>query len=749
MNRVRAWGAAAAVLCHGLAGAEQLPLERLWASPALNGPVARAVQVSPDGARVAYLRPADDDRRRLDVWVFERDSGQTRRLIDARQAGGEAPLSAAEAARRERARIDGLAGIVHYQWAPSGRQILFALGDGLHLATLDGAEVQLRTLARGADMLDPQLSPGGRYVSFLRGQNLHVLNLRTGRVRQLTHDGGGTVHNGEAEFVAQEEMDRSRGYWWAPDDSLIAFEQYDEAKVPVQRRFEIQAGGTQVVAQHYPVTGGPNVAVRLGLVAPQGGAVRWVPLGRQADIYLARVDWLPDAKALSYQRQSRDQHTLELRQVSVASLRQRSLRTETARTWVDLHDDLHFLRQQPAFIWAGDRDGRKHLELVGLDGTLRHALTAGDWQVDHLLAVDEAAGVAYVAGDTGPSLEQHVWRVRLDGSTARQPERISSEGAWHDAHFAHGAGPVRLWIDTESSPAHPPRTRVRDEQGRHLAWIEENPLDAQHPYAPYLRQHVQPEFGQLPADDGTPLNYALFKPPGFDPAQRHPVLLQVYGGPGAQMVTRRWGAGFSQVMAQRGYIVFMLDNRGSARRGRAFADALYGRLGDVEVRDQLAGLRWLKQQPGVDGERVGVFGWSYGGFMTLKLLSTAPAGSFAAGIAVAPVTRYELYDTHYTERYLGTPQANPEGYRQTSVFGELAALQTPLLLMHGMADDNVLFVNSTELMAALQAQGTSFRLMTYPGGKHGLSDPAMAVHAHQQIAEFLDAMRPVAPAAPR
>jgi len=215
------------------------------------------------------------------------------------------------------------------------------------------------------------------------------------------------------------------------------------------------------------------------------------------------------------------------------------------------------------------------------------------------------------------------------------------------------------------------------------------------------------------------------------------------------MVTRRWGAGFSQVMAQRGYIVFMLDNRGSARRGRAFADALYGRLGDVEVRDQLAGLRWLKQQPGVDGERVGVFGWSYGGFMTLKLLSTAPAGSFAAGIAVAPVTRYELYDTHYTERYLGTPQANPEGYRQTSVFGELAALQTPLLLMHGMADDNVLFVNSTELMAALQAQGTSFRLMTYPGGKHGLSDPAMAVHAHQQIAEFLDAMRPVAPAAPR
>ena len=723
-----------------------LPIERLWASPPLLGAMALRVQPAPDGRQVAYLKPADDDRFRLDLWLFDRDSGLSRCLIDTSRLDGGGELSAAEQARRERQRSAGFSGVGEYQWSPDARQILFMADGALHLARLQGAEPpQLQPLMpAGEELIDPRLSPRGRFVAFVRGQNLHVLNLKTLRVRQLTFDGGGTVFNGEAEFVAQEELDRSRGHWWAPDESMIAFQRFDEAQVPVQLRFEMQAGHAGVVPQRYPVTGGPNVAVSLGLVAPAGGEVQWVSLGRQRDIYLARVDWLPDSRHLSYQRLSRDQKTLDLRLVNIATGRQRSLCSNHASSWVDLHSDLHFLQRQPAFIWADDRDGRKHLELVGLDGQRRHALTAGPWQVDDLLAVDEAGGWVYLSGDQGQALEKHVWRVRLDGSTASQPERLSEPGFWHEASFAGGTGAAQLWVDTENNPGQPPRTRVRDEQGRHLAWIEENRLDANHPYQPYLAQHVQPRYGSLPADDGTLLNYSLLLPPGFNPKRSHPAVVQVYGGPGAQLVTRQWPMGFDQALAQRGFVVFRLDNRGTARRGRAFSDVLLGEFGQVEVRDQLQGLAWLKQQPGIDAQRVGVMGWSYGGYMVLKLLTSPLApGAFATGIAVAPSTRYELYDTAYTERYLGTPQANPEGYRRTSVMPDLPALKTPLLLVHGMADDNVLFTHSTEVMAALQAQGTPFRFMAYPGGKHGLSGRSTSTHAYRMFADhFTEMLRP-------
>ncbi|MFZ2987402.1 DPP IV N-terminal domain-containing protein, partial [Ideonella sp.] len=684
---------------------------------------------------------------RMDLWVFERATGQARRLIDSRAFGVEAPVSAAEQARRERERTARLSGVLRYSWSPDGRSVLFPLGEGLYLATLgpnaaDGspAAPQVRQIAKGADLIDPRLSPRGRYVSYLRDQNLHVLDLQTGRSRALTRDGGGTVHNAESEFVAQEEMDQPEGYWWAPDDSAIAYKRFDEAPVGVQQRVEFQADRAELVAQRYPLTGTPNVTVKLGLVSPQGGATRWIDLGAERDIYLPRVDWLPDGRALSYQRQSRDQRTLELMHVDTRSLKQRLLQRETSKTWVELHKDLHFLRGQDAFVWATERSGRKHLLLIGLDGQTRRVLSQGDWQLDEVLAVDEAAGTVWVAGDASAgdlSRERQVLRLKLDGSSASAPERISQGGGWHEASFADNGQPVQLYVDTHSDRDRPPQTRILNAQGEHLAWIEENKLDASHPYAPYLAMHQPSEFGTLAAVDGQRLNYEMIKPPGFDPKKRYPVYLEVYGGPGVQLVTRSWGDLFAQVMAQRGYIVFTLDNRGSSRRGRAFSDVIKGRLGEAEWQDQMTGVRWLKAQPWVDGARIGVSGWSYGGFMALTMLARS-SDELAGAVSGAPVTRFELYDTHYTERYLDTPQTNPAGYKATSVFSHLAGLKAPLLLIHGMADDNVLFSNSTELMAALQTQGTPFRLMTYPGQKHGLSDKAMNQHKDQMIADWFD-----------
>jgi dipeptidyl-peptidase-4 len=722
------------------AAADELTISRIFGDPALSGPTPRAVQVSPDGRRVGLLRGRDDDQRQLDFWSYDVADGVLKRRIDSKQLAPAEQLSDAERARRERERIADFHGIVDYKWAPDGHHVLFTLSGSLYLFDLDATAANpLHQLTHGgAPVLDPQLSPGGRYVSFVRDQNLWVIELASGVERQLTHDGGGAVHNAEAEFVAQEELDQSSGYWWAPDDSAIAYKRFDESAVPIAKRFEVYADRVEVVEQRYPAAGDPNVRVQLGIVAPGGGDTRWVELGADRDIYLARVNWTPTGKALAFQRLTRDQHRLDLVLVDAATLSQRLLLSETSKTWVNLTDDLHFLSQAPTFVWSSERDGTRQLYLYGLDGKLQHPLTTGAWAVDELLAVDEAAGVVYFSANRDAVIDRQVYTARLDGGNAAQPQRISRGDGWHEAQFAKDAPRATLYVDTYSNPDTPPQVSVNGPDGARLAWIEENRLDAHHPYWPYRDGHVTPEFGHISAADGQDLHYELMKPPGFDARRHYPVFIDVYGGPTVQQVQRRWNSHFfDEYMARQGYVVFMLDNRGSARRGRAFADPIYGRLGEIEVRDQLAGVRWLQQQPWVDAHRVGVFGWSYGGYMTLMLLAKG-SDLIAAGAAVAPVTDWRLYDTCYTERYLRRPADNPQGYADSGVLSALDGLRSPLFLAHGMADDNVLFVNSTRLMSALQQRGTQFELMTYPGAKHGLSTPQMKTHVYTAIQRFMD-----------
>jgi dipeptidyl-peptidase 4 len=329
-----------------------------------------------------------------------------------------------------------------------------------------------------------------------------------------------------------------------------------------------------------------------------------------------------------------------------------------------------------------------------------------------------------------------VYVVHLDGSDAATPKRISEGDGWHETEFGDGAN---AYIDTYSDPLTPPQVALRKSDGSLIAWIEPNALKDGHPYWPYRDSLIAPEFGTLTGEDGQALHYRLYKPSGFDAKKRYPVFMTYYGGPGRQYVNKAWGNHFEQYMAQHGYVVFALDNRGSPRRGRAFSDAIFHELGKAEVADQLTGVDFLRKQPYVDAQDIGVFGWSYGGYMTLMLLAKA-SDRIAAGVAVAPVTDWKLYDTHYTERYLGTPEQNPDGYERSGVLHWLNGLRSPLLLVHGMADDNVLFTNSTKLMAALQTRGTQFRLMTYPGGKHGLSTPAMRKHVYTLISNYFDEM---------
>jgi len=720
-----------AALAAAPASAERLTLDRIHGETSLSGPGVRNLRVSPDGERVTFLRGSADNQYQLDLWEYNTKSKATRRLIDSKSLVPSEELSLEEKARRERARTAGLSGILNYFWSPDGKQLLVPIAGNLYL--VDAAKPDAARKVASGNVTDPKISPRGRYVSFVRDQNLIVIDLKSGAERALTSDGKGTIHNGEAEFVAQEEMSQSTGYYWAPDDSAIAYRRYDEAPVPVVRRFEIFADRTEVIDQHYPAAGDANVLIDLMLVNPATGESRKVDLGPEKDIYLIRADFSADARTLVYQRQTRDQKRLDLVGVDVATLAQRPLLTETSKTWVEINNDLRFLKGRNAFIWASERSGRKHLYLYDLNGKLLHPISRGEWGVDDILAVDEGANKVYISSNREAIIDKQTYALALDGSTADKPARITKGDGWHEASFA---GNGKLFVETYSNPDTPPQVSIRKADGSMVEWLEKNELNANHPYAKYLPDHLPTEYGSMKAADGQTLYYSIIKPANFDPAKRYPVFLFTYGGPHSQRVTRTWGNYFDQYMAQQGFVVFRLDNRGSGRRERQFTDTLYGNLGKHEVEDQVAGIDWLAKQSFVDPKRIGVFGWSYGGFMTLRLLAAA-SDKIAMGVSVAPVTDWALYDTHYTERYVGgTPKSVPQAYEQSGVFAHLDGMKSKLLLIHGMADDNVLFTNTTRLIDDLVKRNVQFELMTYPGAKHGISGRTSQRHVFGMIESF-------------
>ena len=722
----------------------KLPLERLFSAPDLSGPTLRGVKISPDGQLVAYLQGRGDDKDRYDLWAYDVRAQKHRRLVDSRTlAGADKALSAEEEARRERQRTSSYSGIVEYSFAPDSRHLLIPLNGDLYvydLAARPGQSVR-RLTSTEAYETDARFSPRSHYVSFVRDQNLYVIDLANGTERAITREGGGLVSFGMAEFLAQEEMDRDTGYWWSPDERRIALARVDESPVNEVERFEIQATGARIVKQRYPATGTANARVDL-FVADLGSEVRvQLDLGA-GDFYLPRIDWFPDSRAVAVQRQSRDQKTLELLRFELNG-RGRVLLTERSDSWVPLHRELTFLLKTRQFIWASSRDGFQHLYLYDDDGTLIRQLTRGEYVVEGVYtepavrAVDERTRRVYFAAGLPSPMERHLFWVSLDKPGA--PQRVTQGAGMHDTTMSQDA---RVFVDKFSNTETPPNVTLRNAAGAVRTVLVPNQLNSMHPYGPYADENVPVEFGSIEASDGQDLYYRMVKPRHLEPGKRYPVLFDVYGGPARQRVVNAWGNLFHQYLAQHGYIVFTLDNRGSGQRGTKFETALLGpaggKLGAVEVQDQVRGVEYLRTLPFVDGQRIGIFGWSYGGYLALMCLMQAP-DAFAAGVAGAPVTDWSLYDTHYTERYLSTPQLNAAGYAASNVLNHAADLRRPLLLVHGMADDNVLFANSTALMKKLQDLQKPFDLMAYPGGKHGvIKQSGPGLHAHAHIVRFFD-----------
>jgi dipeptidyl-peptidase-4 len=706
---------------------KKLTIERIFASPPISGPTPRVLKLSPDGRYAALLKPRAEDRERFDLWAMDTSTGQLRMLVDSTKIGG-GEISEAEKMRRERARVGGSKGIVEYEWAPDGKSILTPVDGDLYLANVASGSVR-RLTNTPATEIDAHVSEGGRYVSFVRDQNLYAVDLASGAERPLTSEGKDTVTCGTAEFVAQEEMDRRTGTWWAPGDGRLAVECYDEAKVQVVTRAAIGANGTKVFDQRYPAAGTPNVAVTLWLMNPDGTGRAKVDLGTDPDIYLARVDWSKDGGALFVQRLSRDQKRLDLLAIDPATGESRPVLSETSASWINLNDDFRPLKDG-SFIWGSERSGFHHLYRWA-SGQLQQ-LTRGDWTMTGLVGVDEPNHRAFFSGNKDGVLESHVYSV--DYLNPGEPQLLTDAG-YSNAAEMDKAG-TRLLV-SRSSPAQPPQVYLADESGKRLAWVEENKLDASHPYAPYMAAHRPVKFGTLKAADGSTLYWEMITPP-LAKGRKYPVFFEHYGGPGSQQVKRAWMNPMAQYWVSKGWIYFQIDNRGSPNRGRAFEDQIYHAMGAVEVEDQAAAARWLQKQSFVDPRKIAISGWSYGGYMSLKMLEKAPKGLYAAGIVGAPVTKWELYDTTYTERYLGNPATDPKPYETSDALGDALKIKEPFLLIHGMSDDNVIFQNSTLLADELQQADRPFDMMFYVGQTHRPAGEGRQAHVQKTIERFLD-----------
>jgi len=706
--------------------APQLTFARVFGEPSLEGPRLGMARFSPDGRYLAWLRGSAESAQALNLWLLDTETGDNRLLVAASSLGARGE-DAAERARRERERIRE-SGITRFQWTPAGDALLIPKGGVVHHVERETGRLTAIDPEGGARM-DARISPDGRCLAFVRDNDLYVRDLASGREKRLTRSRDPFIRYGLADFIAAEEMGRGEGYWWSPDGTAIAFTETDARHIPHRLRHEILAGDSRLNPEPYPFAGGPNVKTRLGVVEPDDGRIRWLDLGDDSERYLAQVTWAADGRSLLVVQQSRDQKTVTLRRLDRRSGKGETLVTEKSDRWINLHDDLMPL-DDGRFIWSSEREGVKRLYLHAADGEPLGALTPAGMPVDALIAVDPDRGRVHFEAPGASPLERHLFVVDLDPATDDAPRRVTQVPGIHATAVNDKAG---LILDRYATPDIPAALQLVSLDGDVKHVLLDGAIGPDHPYAPFLAGHVRPEFGALRAADGTELHYRLFLPPGPGP---HKLLVHVYGGPGVQYVTRGWAPLWYQAALDRGYGIFSLDGRGSKRRGAAFEAAFAKGFGHTEVADQMAGIAFLKSHPKVDPDRIAVYGWSYGGYMALKL--AAAGGGIRAAVSGAPVTDWRLYDTHYTERYMGLPQDRAEAYDRSAVFADLDRMDAPLLLIHGMADDNVLFVHMTRLIAALQEKGRMFDLMTYPGETHAIRDPAIQTHLYETIFRFLD-----------
>ena len=677
-------------------------------------------RVTPDGKTVVFLR-AEARKPEQSLWALDVASGKERLLAAAETIGGEGELSVAERARRERQRIS-TGGFAAFQLFPDGAHALVTLGGQLYRVPVAGGGPK-RLGAGGAT--DPKPSPDGKRVAFVRAHDLWVVELGSGAETQLTKGGGDDKTSGEAEYVAQEEMERFSGYAWAPSGKELVYEEADARGVERFHLADPSHPETPPVAVPYPRPGRENVKVRLGIVGVAGGKTRWLRWDVSAYPYLTRWSWAAGAP-LTVVVQARDQKRLQVLALDEKTGRLKVLLEERDDAWLNLAPEVpRWLGDASGFLWRTDRDGGPALELRGADGRLVRTLVPAAMGLRALRGVDQSSVVVQAAAQP---TEARIWRVPLAGGA---PVPLSGGPGWHDAVVDAGEGVPASdrWLLSIDGPSKAPTWTVHDRAGKRLAELPS--VAEKRPPAP------RSEVIELEVAGGRTLWARVTWPRKKEPGKKYPVAVHVYGGPRHQHVKNDGGRLLDQWIADHGLAVVSVDGRGTPARGRAFERAIRGDFGALPLEDQVLGVAALaRRYPELDGKRVGIFGWSFGGYLSGLAVLRRP-DVFKAAVAGAPVVDWRDYDTHYTERYLGLPEDNAKGYEASSLLTYAAGLARPLLLVHGTSDDNVYFLHTLKLSDALFRAGKPHELLALPRLTHMVPDPVVMERLWARIAGFL------------
>jgi dipeptidyl-peptidase-4 len=724
-------------------GAEKKPLtiEAIFAEGGITGRPPETIQWSPDNSEVSFVQ-RDDAGERGELWYVDVNTGEKRILVSETKLATLSPPISQIKNEREKEWITRYH-VAAYLWAPDSKHLLFDSQGQLWLYDLDtGTAVQFTSAPESSR--DPKFSPDGGRLAYVRNHNLYVRPISGKRERQLTRDKDENFLNGEVDWVYAEELAVRSNYFWSPDGKDIVFLQINETRVPTYPITDWLPTHPKVEMEKYPKAGDPNPAVRLGVIGADGGNPKWISLTQDSlthdsltqdeDIYIPRFGWVRDG-LLWAEVLNRNQDRMDLYFVDTRSGRSRRVLTESSpEAWVNVNDDFRIFKSGDRFIWSSWRDGHTHIYLysfdpqnpLAADAKLERQLTQGDFEVLEVEAVDEVAGVVYFSCSKGDPRQQQIYSVKLDGSGFGP---VSREEGHHAAEFA---GDAKHYVDTFSTFLTPARKSVCSVGGScRTIWESRSAADFG------LIALKSLEFN---ANDGTTLYGQLILPPEGAAGGKIPLIVNIYGGPAAQLVQDEWMGTtglFHQMLARRGFAIFSVDNRGTPGRDRKFSTAIRHQFGGIELRDQLTALdQLLAQFPQLDRSRIAIWGWSNGGSMTLYALMHSEV--FKAGVSVAPVTDQRNYDSIYTERYMGLPKDNPKGYEESSIPKVADKLHGALLLVHGSSDDNVHFQNSVQVVDALIQAGKQFHLMVYPNKTHGISGAAARTHLFHMIEDHFE-----------
>lgn len=691
-----------------------LTVEDIYGSDMYSAKIVSGIRWTPDGRYFTYMEE-DEATDRIFIKRFDLLSGSRRVLVDSEI------VDVLEKEGREKRFT-----IPNYHWSPEGNRILIPSNRDLFLFHVESGRVQRLTDDPDKER-DPTFSPDGRWIAYLKRHNLVVLNIENGTESSLTVNGTEDLLIGRFDWVIEEEFSIRTGFFWSPDSRFLAYYEVNPSLEPEFPIVDFIPVHNELNPLRYPKAGDPNAVVRIGIVPVEGGETRWIDAGGE-NSYLPRIHWLNDSERIAVQRLNRDQNRLDLLLADVETGQTRLLLTETdSNGWVDVDDHITFLDDNRHFLWTSERSNWKHIYMYRLDGSMVRQMTQGLWDVVELEGVDEEEKLLYFTATEKNAIERHLYCIDYDGKGFRQ---LTFEAGTHDIRMSPACD---YYLDVFSNTTTPPRTTLHLSDGRLAHIIESGEIVA-------LEDHAlaRKEFLTIKTDDGLELNAAIIKPLDFDPSKKYPVLIHTYGGPGSQRVRNIWPGErglWHQLMVQKGYLIFVVDNRGTGWKGNDFKNRVYRNMGNGVI-DQMGGARYLSSLPYVDADRIGIWGWSGGGWMTC-LAMTRGAEYFKAGVAVAPVTDLRNYDTIWTERYMDQPEDNPTGYDESNPMSYIDAYRGGLLLIHGDADDNVHLSNTMQMAYALQNARKPFQMMIYPRKLHGILGRDTRVHLFNTITDFL------------